>query len=54
MTSLIAQYDILPFYFLPLHHRAAGRTENQGDDVTNRLKDHFYCLVHNRLFLNDE
>jgi hypothetical protein len=32
--------------FLPLHHRAAGSSQQQGDDITDRLKDHLYRLVH--------
>jgi hypothetical protein len=35
------------FTFLPLHHRAAGSSQQQGDDITDRLKDHLYRLVHN-------
>ena len=32
--------------FLPLHHRATGSSQQQGDDITDRLKDHLYRLVH--------
>ena len=34
------------FTFLPLHHRAAGSSQQQGDDITDRLNDHLYRLVH--------
>ena len=34
------------FTFLPLHHRATGSSQQQGDDITDRLKDHLYRLVH--------
>ena len=30
-----------------LHDCAAGSTEDEGDDVTDRLEDRLYCLVHN-------
>ena len=40
--------SILQFFNSSLHQRAASCcTENQGDDVTDRLKDRLYCLVHN-------
>jgi len=42
----------LDLTFLLLHHAATSCTENQGDDVTDRLKDRLYCLVHNCNVLN--
>ena len=36
----------LLYLFTFLHHRAAGSSQQQGDDITDRLKDHLYCLVH--------
>ena len=33
-------------FFTFLHHRAAGSSQQQGDDITDRLKDHLYRLVH--------
>jgi hypothetical protein len=47
----------LPFYlftFLPLHHATSSSTEDEGDDVTDRLKDCFNRLVHNCNVLNGE
>ena len=41
---------LLPFYlFTFLHHRAPCCAEDEGDDVTDRLKDRLYRLVHNFL-----
>jgi len=34
------------YFFTFLHHRAAGSSQQQGDDITDRLKDHLYRLVH--------
>jgi hypothetical protein len=54
----MASVRFLPFYFftfLPLHHRCFScRTENDGDDVTDYLKDLLNCFVHNRNVLNGE
>jgi hypothetical protein len=47
----------LPFYFftfLPLHHATSSSTEDEGDDVTDRLKDCLNRLVHNCHVLNGE
>ena len=32
--------------FNDLHHRATGSSQQQSDDITDRLKDHLYRLVH--------
>jgi len=49
---------LLPFYFftfLPLHHDVPCRASQQeGDDVTNHLKNRFPCFVHNACVLNGE
>ena len=43
-------FTFLPFYlFTFLHHRATGCAEDEGDDVTDRLKDRLNSLVHNFL-----
>ena len=44
--------DFEAFVFHGLHRSAACCTENQGDDVTDRLKNRLYCLVHNCNVLN--
>ena len=40
--------------FTLLHHGSASSTQQQGDDVTDHLKDSFYSLVHNFDVLNGE
>jgi hypothetical protein len=42
------------FTFLPLHHATSSGTEDEGDDVTDRLKDCLNRLVHNCDVLNGE
>jgi hypothetical protein len=38
-----------------LHHRATGSSQQQSDDITDRLKDHLNRLVHTLLnVLNGE
>ena len=44
--------DFEAFVFHGLHCSAASSTEDEGDDVTDRLKNRFYCLVHNCNVLN--
>ena len=44
----MAFVSLLLFYlFTFLHHRAPCCAEDEGDDVTDRLKDRLYRLVHN-------
>ena len=40
--------------FSLLHHCRTCPTQKQGDDVTDRLKDHSGCLAHNLTVLNGE
>jgi len=40
--------SIFQFFHSSLHQRtAAGSTEEESDEVTDRLKDRLNCLVHN-------
>jgi len=41
-------FSILQFFNSSLHQRtAAGSTEEESDEVTDRLEDRLNCLVHN-------
>ena len=47
--------SIFQFFNSLLHQRtAAGSTEEESDEVTDRLEDRLKCLAHNFCFLNDE
>ena len=45
-TGILRDFEAF-VVFHGLHGRAAGSTEDEGDDVTDRLEDRLNCLVHN-------